>query len=179
MGLRVIAVDVGESKLSFCSSLGADLCIDPRKSNEGKAGGVEGGREGGKEGGREGNGGSKSGVSSYVKEVIEKSGGGVHAALCFAPSTQACADAIQMTRRCGTCVLVALPKGSFQVDVPHVVLNRITIRGSIVGNRLDMTGGNIIALVLTNTNTHAHTHTHTNTHTHSHTHTHGTIYKRK
>jgi alcohol dehydrogenase, propanol-preferring len=43
-----------------------------------------------------------------------------------------------MLRRGGTCVLVGLPPGDFPVSIFDVVLNRYTIRGSIVGTRLDL-----------------------------------------
>ena len=43
-----------------------------------------------------------------------------------------------MLRRGGTCVLNGLPPGEFPVSIFDVVLNRYTIRGSIVGSRLDL-----------------------------------------
>ncbi len=43
-----------------------------------------------------------------------------------------------MTRKWGTCVLVGLPPGEFPTPLFDVVANCITIRGSFVGNRLDM-----------------------------------------
>lgn len=44
-----------------------------------------------------------------------------------------------MTRRRGTCVLVGLPPGEFPVPLFDVVANCVTIRGSFVGTRQDMT----------------------------------------
>jgi propanol-preferring alcohol dehydrogenase len=41
-------------------------------------------------------------------------------------------------RRGGTCVLNGLPPGEFPVSIFDVVLNGYTIRGSIVGTRLDL-----------------------------------------
>jgi propanol-preferring alcohol dehydrogenase len=43
-----------------------------------------------------------------------------------------------MLRRGGTCVLNGLPPGEFPVSIFDVVLNRYTIRGSIVGTRIDL-----------------------------------------
>ena len=43
-----------------------------------------------------------------------------------------------MTRKHGTCVLVGIPPGEFPTPLSDVVANCITIRGSFVGNRLDM-----------------------------------------
>jgi propanol-preferring alcohol dehydrogenase len=55
-----------------------------------------------------------------------------------AVSTIAFKQAIGMLRRGGTCVLNGLPPGEFPVAIFDVVLNRFTIRGSIVGTRLDL-----------------------------------------
>jgi propanol-preferring alcohol dehydrogenase len=43
-----------------------------------------------------------------------------------------------MVRRKGTVSLVGLPPGEFQTPIFDVVLNRKTIRGSIVGGREDL-----------------------------------------
>ena len=43
-----------------------------------------------------------------------------------------------MLRRRGTCVLIGLPPGDFPVSIFDVVLNRYTLRGSIVGTRQDL-----------------------------------------
>jgi len=55
-----------------------------------------------------------------------------------AVSTVAFKQAIGMLRRGGTCVLNGLPPGEFPVSIFDVVLNGYTIRGSIVGTRLDL-----------------------------------------
>ena len=55
-----------------------------------------------------------------------------------APSTPAFAQAIGMTRARGTIVLNGLPPGSFPLPIFEVVLKALTIRGSIVGTRLDL-----------------------------------------
>jgi alcohol dehydrogenase, propanol-preferring len=69
---------------------------------------------------------------------IQKQIGGAHAVLVTAVSTIAFKQAIGMLRRGGTCVLNGLPPGEFPVSIFDVVLNRYTIRGSIVGTRLDL-----------------------------------------
>ena len=47
-------------------------------------------------------------------------------------------SAIQMSKRGGTVVLVGLPKGDMPLPVFDCVLRGITVRGSIVGTRLDL-----------------------------------------
>lgn len=69
---------------------------------------------------------------------IQKQIGGAHGVLVTAVSTMAFKQAIGMLRRGGTCVLNGLPPGEFPVSIFDVVLNRYTIRGSIVGTRQDL-----------------------------------------
>jgi alcohol dehydrogenase, propanol-preferring len=69
---------------------------------------------------------------------IQKQIGGAHGVLVTAVSTIAFKQAVGMLRRGGTCVLVGLPPGEFPVSIFDVVLNGYTIRGSIVGTRLDL-----------------------------------------
>lgn len=69
---------------------------------------------------------------------IQKQIGGAQGILVTAVSTIAFRQAIGMLRRGGTCVLNGLPPGEFPVSIFDVVLNRYTIRGSIVGTRLDL-----------------------------------------
>jgi alcohol dehydrogenase, propanol-preferring len=69
---------------------------------------------------------------------IQKQIGGAHGVLVTAVSTTAFKQAIGMLRRGGTCVLNGLPPGEFPVSIFDVVLNRYTIRGSIVGTRQDL-----------------------------------------
>ena len=69
---------------------------------------------------------------------IQKQIGGAHGVLVTAVSTVAFKQAIGMLRRGGTCVLNGLPPGEFPVSIFDVVLNRYTLRGSIVGTRLDL-----------------------------------------
>jgi alcohol dehydrogenase, propanol-preferring len=69
---------------------------------------------------------------------IQRQIGGAHGVLVTAVSKIAFKQAIGMLRRGGTCVLNGLPPGEFPVSIFDVVLNRYTIRGSIVGTRLDL-----------------------------------------
>ena len=69
---------------------------------------------------------------------IQQQIGGAQGVLVTAVSTIAFKQAIGMLRRSGTCVLVGLPPGEFPVSIFDVVLNGYTIRGSIVGTRLDL-----------------------------------------
>jgi propanol-preferring alcohol dehydrogenase len=62
----------------------------------------------------------------------------VHGVLVTAVSNQAFEQALGMVRRRGTISLVGLPPGDFAVPIFPLVLNRITIRGSIVGTRQDL-----------------------------------------
>ena len=72
-------------------------------------------------------------VSAVKKEI-----GGAHGVLVTAVSRKAFAQAVGMVRRGGTMVLNGLPPGDFPVSIFDVVLNGTTIRGSIVGTRLDL-----------------------------------------
>lgn len=71
-------------------------------------------------------------------EEIQKQIGGAQGVLVTAVSTIAFKQAMGMLRRGGTCVLNGLPPGEFPISIFDVVLNRYTIRGSIVGTRVDL-----------------------------------------
>src|SRR5215510_1743726 len=70
--------------------------------------------------------------------IIKETGGGAHGVLVTAVSPAAFGQALKLARRKGTVVLVGLPPGEFAIPIFDVVLNRITIRGSIVGSRADL-----------------------------------------
>ncbi len=53
-------------------------------------------------------------------------------------STQVFAQALRLVRRKGTVTLNGLPPGEFPTPIFDVVLERITLRGSIVGTRRDL-----------------------------------------
>ena len=69
---------------------------------------------------------------------IQKQIGGAHGVVVTAVSPIAFKQAVGMLRRGGTCVLNGLPPGEFPVSIFDLVLNGNTIRGSIVGTRLDL-----------------------------------------
>lgn len=78
-------------------------------------------------------------MAGAVDEVLKGTGGGAHGVLVTAVSVPAFGQAIRMVRRKGTVSLVGLPPGDFPTPIFDVVLKRITIRGSIVGTRQDLT----------------------------------------
>ena len=78
-------------------------------------------------------------LAGAVDEVLKGTGGGAHGVLVTAVSVPAFGQAIRMVRRKGTVSLVGLPPGDFPTPIFDVVLKRITIRGSIVGTRQDLT----------------------------------------
>jgi len=69
---------------------------------------------------------------------IQKAIGGAHGVLITAVSPAAFRQGVGMLRRGGTCVLNGLPPGDFPLPIFEVVLNRYTVRGSIVGTRKDL-----------------------------------------
>jgi propanol-preferring alcohol dehydrogenase len=71
-------------------------------------------------------------------ERIKKEIGGAQGVLVTAVSRTAFAQGVDMLRRRGTMSLVGLPPGTFDLDIFDIVLSRKTIRGSIVGTRLDL-----------------------------------------
>ncbi len=70
--------------------------------------------------------------------LIKKEIAGAHGVLVTAVSPTAFAQTQGMLRRGGTAVLTGLPPGSFPISIFDMVLNGITVRGSIVGTRLDL-----------------------------------------
>ncbi|KTS78361.1 alcohol dehydrogenase [Pseudomonas oryzihabitans] len=72
--------------------------------------------------------------AAYLKKEI----GGAHGALVTAVSPKAFEQAVGMTRRGGTIALNGLPPGDFPLSIFDMVLNGTTVRGSIVGTRLDL-----------------------------------------
>lgn len=72
--------------------------------------------------------------AAFVKREI----GGAHGVLVTAVSPKAFEQALGMVRRGGTVSLNGLPPGSFPLPIFDMVLQGITVRGSIVGTRLDL-----------------------------------------
>jgi len=71
--------------------------------------------------------------------AVQEQTGGAHGVLVTAVHKAAFGQAIGMARRGGTIVFVGLPPGDFPAPIFEVVLKGLTIRGSIVGTRQDMT----------------------------------------
>lgn len=69
----------------------------------------------------------------FKKEI-----GGAHGVLVTAVAPRAFEQAMRMVRRGGTVCLNGLPAGTFPVNIFDMVLNGITLRGSIVGTRHDL-----------------------------------------
>ncbi|USX21486.1 alcohol dehydrogenase AdhP [Oxalobacteraceae bacterium OTU3REALA1] len=69
---------------------------------------------------------------------IQKELGGTQGVLVTAVSPKAFQQALGMVRRGGTVSLNGLPPGDFPLSIFDTVLNGITVRGSIVGTRLDL-----------------------------------------
>ncbi|ADU49539.1 Alcohol dehydrogenase GroES domain protein [Intrasporangium calvum DSM 43043] len=72
-------------------------------------------------------------------EAILAQTGGAHGVLVTAVHPSAFGQAIHMTRRGGTIVFNGLPAGDFPASIFEIVLKGLTVRGSIVGTRQDMT----------------------------------------
>ena len=70
--------------------------------------------------------------------IRRATGGGAQGVLVTAVSTSAFRQAIDMVARGGTVALNGLPPGEFGLPIFDVVLEGITVRGSIVGTRLDL-----------------------------------------
>ena len=71
-------------------------------------------------------------------EFLKKETGGMHGTLVTAVSPIAFKQGLETLRRKGTMALNGLPPGNFDLSIFDTVLNRITIRGSIVGTRKDL-----------------------------------------
>lgn len=69
---------------------------------------------------------------------IQKEIQGAHAVLVTAVFPQTFSQAVDMLRRRGTVSLLGLPPGEFKLSIFDMVLNRKTVRGSIVGSRMDL-----------------------------------------
>ncbi|MCX8474795.1 MAG: alcohol dehydrogenase AdhP [Sphingomonas sp.] len=108
MGLDVVAIDIDDAKLDFARRLGAKATVNARTDPD---------------------------PAAAVKRAT---GGGVNGALVTAVSEKAFEQAIGMVARGGTVVLNGLPPGDFPLNIFGMVLNGITVRGSIVGTRLDL-----------------------------------------
>ena len=69
---------------------------------------------------------------------VKKEMGGAQGVLVTAVSPKAFEQALGMVGRGGTVTLTGLPPGDFRLSIFDTVINGITVRGSIVGTRLDL-----------------------------------------
>jgi propanol-preferring alcohol dehydrogenase len=76
----------------------------------------------------------KADPAAFVKREV----GGAQGVLVTAVSPKAFEQAIGMLNRGGTLSLNGLPPGDFPLSIFGTVINGITVRGSIVGTRLDL-----------------------------------------
>jgi propanol-preferring alcohol dehydrogenase len=76
----------------------------------------------------------ESGAARQIQTDI----GGAHGVIVTAVSIAAFRQAIDLTRRKGTCVFVGLPPGEIPISLYDLVLKRLTIRGSLAGTREDL-----------------------------------------
>ncbi|CAD5216904.1 unnamed protein product [Bursaphelenchus xylophilus] len=107
MGMIVLAIDAG-NKEEHCRSLGADLFIDPFKTDD---------------------------LVSAVQLLTE---GGPHGVINVATAAKAMEESAKYVRTRGTVVLVALPRDAkISLDVFFTVIRTITVKGSYVGTRQD------------------------------------------
>ncbi|WP_246833262.1 alcohol dehydrogenase AdhP [Williamsia sp. 1138] len=109
MGRRVVAIDIDDAKLDLAVQHGAEVTVNAAS------------------------------VEDPAAEIIERTGGGVHGALVTAVNAHAFPQAVGSLRRGGTVSLVGLPPEKFPLDIFTTVLFGLTVRGSIVGTRRDMT----------------------------------------
>ena len=108
MGRRVAAVDVSEDKLALARKHGAEVTVNAAT------------------------------CADPAAEIQAQTGGGVHGALVTAVNGHAFPQAVGALRRGGTVALVGLPPEQFPLDIFTTVLFGLTVRGSIVGTRKDM-----------------------------------------
>lgn len=79
-------------------------------------------------------------VNASTQDPVEVIGklGGAHGVLVTAVSRSAFGQGVNLLRKHGTMALVGLPPGEFPLPIFDLVLNRKTVRGSIVGTRKDL-----------------------------------------
>ncbi len=85
--------------------------------------------------------GAELGVNAMTQDpvaFVKKEVGGAQGVLVTAVSRSAFSQALGMVGRGGTVSLTGLPPGDFPLSIFDTVLNGITVRGSIVGTRLDL-----------------------------------------
>jgi len=112
MGLKVCAIDFGPDKRNYAlNTLHCDAFVDVQGKSQ-----------------------------AEVVEAVKKACGGVgaHGSLILAPKPEAYQQGVDMLRPMGFAVGIALPPGTFPIDIFTLILHRKTVRGSIVGTRKDL-----------------------------------------
>ena len=107
-GMNVAAVDIDDDKLALARQLGATVTVNAATDPD---------------------------PAAAIKRQTD---GGAQGVLVTAVGRKAFEQAIGMVARGGTVALNGLPPGDFPLDIFGMVLNGITVRGSIVGTRLDL-----------------------------------------
>ena len=82
--------------------------------------------------------GSDFSGNQHPTAFVKKELGGAQGVLVTAVSPKAFEQALGMVGRGGTVSLNGLPPGDFPLSIFDTVLNGVTVRGSIVGTRLDL-----------------------------------------
>jgi len=112
MGLKCCAIDFGEEKRDYAiNSLKCKAYVDIKDK-------------------------TPEGIVEAVKAACD--GVGAHGSLILAPRPESFRQGVDMLRPMGTAVGIALPPGDFPVDIFSLILQRKTVRGSIVGTRKDL-----------------------------------------
>lgn len=79
-----------------------------------------------------------AGEPNAVEELGAGTDGGAHGVLVTSLSPPLFRQAMAMTRRRGTCVLLGLRPGDYPLPVFDLVMKRISVRGSLTGTRADL-----------------------------------------
>ena len=77
-------------------------------------------------------------TEDVVEKIRKETKGGTHGVLVTAVSPKAFEQAVKIARRGGTVAMNGLPPGEFPLEIFGMILNGVTVRGSIVGTRLDL-----------------------------------------
>lgn len=111
MGFKVIAIDSGDEKAQQCKRLGADVFVDFMKEDV---------------------------VNSVMKTADGK---GAHGCVLIAPVKKSIDLAPRFMRIRGAITMIGLPERSVTLDISPaaLVFKSLTIRGSLVGSRFDIT----------------------------------------
>jgi propanol-preferring alcohol dehydrogenase len=85
--------------------------------------------------------GAKLAINAATEDaaaIVQRHVRGAHGVLVTAVSRAAFAQGVAMLHKRGTMSLVGLPPGGFELPIFDMVLNAKTVRGSIVGTRMDL-----------------------------------------